>query len=106
MMINATHPWKRTGHPARELTRDGLDIATIYACRGALEARLRIVDGEGGDALWSWALHGTGERYAETRALGLARIAECIARWREETPAMRAALAREPIGTLALEVES
>jgi len=90
-------PWDRTGSPALELQRDNLDFAAIYACRGALEARLRIVDGEGSDALWSWALYGTGDFWEEIEVLGIASTWEAIAKWREAAPTYRAALDRCPL---------
>lgn len=90
-------PWDRTGNPALELQRDDLDFATIYACRGALEARLRIVDGESSDALWSWALYGNGDLWEEIAVLGIASIHEAIARWSAAAPTYRAALDRCPL---------
>jgi hypothetical protein len=102
-------PWDRAGNPALELEREGLDFATIYACRGALEARLVLVDGRSSDALWSWALYGTGAFWEEVQVLGIASIHEMLARWREAAPVYRAALARVPLPAApapGLEVET
>jgi len=109
MQNRTPRPWDRTGNPALELEREGLDFATIYACRGALEARLVLVDGRSSDALWSWALFGTGAFWEEVQVLGIASIHETLARWREAAPVYRAALARVPLPAApapGLEVET
>ena len=99
-------PWDRAGNPALELEREGLDFATIYACRGALEARLVLVDGRSSDALWSWALYGTGGFWEEVQVLRIAGIHEALAKWKEAAPVYRAALARCPLPAApVLEVE-
>ena len=89
--------WDRTGNPALELQRDDLDFATIVACRGALEARLRLVNGEASDALWSWALYGNGDFWEEVAVLGIAGTFEALAKWGAAAPTYRAALARTPL---------
>jgi hypothetical protein len=112
MMTNkyrTPRPWDRTGNPARELEREGLDFATIYACRGALEARLTLVEGKDSASLWSWALYGNGDFWEEVHVLGIANIYSTLAKWKEAAPVYRAALARYPLPAApapVLEVET